>query len=227
MLFKTLHSWNVTPTEAIAIQKRLRARVRPVGKLRKPRLVAGADISWAKEGGEGWAGVVVFDFPSLEEVERVWVSGRAPFPYVPGLLSFREGPLLLEAFAKLEATPDVVFFDGQGLAHPRRFGIASHLGLWLERPTIGCAKSRLCGTHREPGPRRGARTTLRDKGETIGLVLRTRSSVRPMFVSAGHLLDLEEAARLTLRCSDGYRMPKPTRWADRFVGRLRRGERES
>ena len=217
-----LHSWDATPREAVAIQRRLRGRVRAEGKVPKPRLVAGADISWSKNPEMGYAGVVVFTFPRLEEVERASARGPGAFPYVPGLLSFREGPLLLEAFGKLRARPDVIFFDGHGVAHPRRLGMASHLGLFLDSPTVGCAKSRLCGSHRDPGPNRGNRAALRDKGEVLGTVLRTRSRVRPIFVSVGHRLDLAEAVRLTLRCSDGYRIPKPTRLADRFVGRLRR-----
>ena len=218
------HPWDLTPREAIRVQKRLSERVRIEGKLRRPTLVAGADISWDKETGIGYAGVLVFTFPGLEEVERRRAIGPAPFPYVPGLLSFREGPLLLEAFAQLESDPNLLFFDGQGYAHPRRLGIASHLGLLLGKPSIGCAKSRLCGAHREPGLKRGNRAALKEGGETIGTVLRTRDNVRPIYVSPGHELDFAEAVRLTLRCCDGYRIPKPTRMADRFVGQLRRGE---
>ena len=218
------HPWNVTPREAIAIQKDLRRRVVTEGSLRGARLVAGADIAWDPASGVGYAGVIVFRFPGLEEIERVCTAGPAEFPYVPGLLSFREGPLLLRAFAKLRSDPDVIFFDGQGFAHPRRLGIASHMGILLDKPAIGCAKSLLVGTHREPGPRRGNRAALRDRGETIGAVLRTRDHVRPVYVSVGHRLSLPEAVRFTLRCSDGYRIPKPTRLADQYVGMLRRGE---
>jgi deoxyribonuclease V len=129
----------------------------------------------------------------------------------------------LRAFAKLRSDPDVIFFDGQGFAHPRRLGIASHMGILLDKPAIGCAKSLLVGAHREPGPRRGNRAALRDRGEAIGAVLRTRDHVRPVYVSVGHRVSLDEAIRLTLRCSDGYRIPKPTRLADQYVGMLRRG----
>lgn len=216
------HPWNLTPAQAIRLQKKLRGLVVASGKLRRVRLVAGADISWDRDSNRGWAGIVVFRFPGMEEIERVSVSGEARFPYVPGLLSFREGPLLLRAFEKLKSDPDVIFFDGQGIAHPRRIGIASHLGVLLDKPTIGCAKSRLVGTHREPGPRRGNCAALRDRGETIGAVLRTRDNVRPVYVSIGHRVSLDEAVRLTLRCSDGYRIPKPTRIADQFVGLLLR-----
>lgn len=219
-----LHPWNVTPTEAVAIQRHLRARIVTEGRVPAPRLVAGADISWDAPSGMGYAGIVVLRWPDLVEVERVGVRGRTTFPYVPGLLTFREGPLLLEAFARLASDPDVLFFDGQGLAHPRRMGLACHLGLLLARPAIGCAKSLLCGEHREPGLRRGCRTALRHQGERVGFALRTRTAVRPIYVSVGHLVSLEEAARLTLRCCDGTRIPRPTRLADRFVGAMRRGE---
>jgi len=221
MRIQNLHAWNVSPREAIAIQDRLRGQVRVQGRLAEVRYIAGADVSWERAGGMGFAGVIVFEFPSLREVERVSCRGEATFPYVPGLLSFREGPLLLEAFKRLETEPDLVFFDGQGIAHPRRFGIASHMGVLLAKPAIGCAKSRLVGAHRDPGPRRGSRAALRDKGEVIGAVLRTRDEVRPVYVSVGHGLSLQEAVRLTLRCSDGCRIPRPTRLADNFVGEER------
>ena len=218
------HPWNVTPTEAVAIQRRLRTFVVTEGRVPAPKLVAGADVSWDDSSGLGYAGVVVLRWPGLAEVERVGVRGRATFPYVPGLLTFREGPLLLAAFARLASDPDLVFFDGQGFAHPRRMGIACHLGLLLDRPAIGCAKSLLCGEHREPGLRRGCRTALRHQGERVGVALRTRDGVRPIYVSVGPRVGLEEAARLALRCCDGTRIPRPTRLADRFVGAMRRGE---
>ncbi|MFP4379344.1 MAG: deoxyribonuclease V [Candidatus Sumerlaeia bacterium] len=217
-----IHPWDVTPTEAVAIQKRLREHVVCEGKLPKPRLIAGADISWGKKSNKGFAGMIVFTFPGLEEVERVSLSDDVRFPYVPGLLTFREGPLLMECYARLRKKPDLIFFDGQGMAHPRRMGVATHLGMLLDIPAIGCAKSRLVGEHREPGPKRGNRARLLHHDETIGYVLRTRDGVKPIFVSVGHRLDLAEAIRLTLRVSDGFRVPKPTRLADHFVGELRR-----
>jgi len=173
-------------------------------------------------GTRGYAGIIVFRYPELDEVERVWAAAEAGFPYVPGLLSFRECPLLLTAFERLTISPDVILVDGHGLAHPRRIGIASHLGLLLDKPTIGCAKSRLVGAYREPALRRGSRTQLRDGGETVGMVVRTRDAVKPIFVSVGHLMDLKSAVALCLRCSDGFRIPKPTRLAHQFVGELRR-----
>ncbi|MGE3182809.1 MAG: endonuclease V, partial [Phycisphaerae bacterium] len=150
------------------------------------------------------------------------VVAQLKFPYVPGLLSFREAPALLRAFAKLEKIPDVVLCDGQGLAHPRRLGLASHLGLWLRIPTIGCAKSRLCGEHRMPARTRGSRTKLVHQAELVGTVVRTRDDVRPLYVSVGNLCTLADAVRLTLACSVGYRMPEPTRLADRIVAKARK-----
>ena len=217
--------WDLPPKEAAALQRELAARVEREDRLPKRlRLVAGADIALDARAGVGFAGVVVFELPGLDEVERVSVSGPLEYPYVPGLLSFREGPLLLEAFGRLSCRPDLLTFDGQGIAHPRRLGLAAHLGLVLDAPSIGVAKSRLCGTHREPGRRKGSRAALRDGAETIGAVLRTRDGVNPVFVSTGHRVSLETAVRLTLACCDGYRIPKPTRLADRFVGELKRAD---
>jgi deoxyribonuclease V len=155
-------------------------------------------------------------------VERQGAVCDMRFPYVPGLLSFREAPALLEAFAKIESDPDVVLFDGQGLAHPRRFGIASHLGLWLDRPTIGCGKTRLIGKFREPGVKAGAVARLTDNGDTIGMVVRTKHKTKPIFVSVGHRADLGTAVRLVLSCCRGYRIPEPTRQAHLHVNEMRR-----
>ena len=184
--------------------------------------MAGADISFDRRSPELHAAVVVLDAESLEVVEIAGVRAKARFPYVPGYLSFREIPPLLEAFAKLEAVPDLIICDGQGRAHPRRFGLACHLGVLLDLPTLGCAKSRLIGDYREPGPRRGAHTRLRDGGEVIGEVVRTRSGVKPVFVSVGHRVCLETARRTVLRLAVRYRLPEPVRAAHREVNRLRR-----
>jgi deoxyribonuclease V len=216
------HDWDLAVPEARALQEKLRGRVieRDTGRL--PRLVAGADISFDRSSPELHAAVVVLDAESLEVVEIAAVRARARFPYVPGYLSFREIPPLLEAFAKLEAAPDLIVCDGQGRAHPRRFGLACHLGVLLDLPTLGCAKSRLIGDYREPGPRRGAHTRLRDGGEVIGEVVRTRSGVKPVFVSVGHRVCLETARRSVLRLAVRYRLPEPVRAAHREVNRLRR-----
>ncbi|WP_455379582.1 deoxyribonuclease V [Petrachloros mirabilis] len=212
------HSWNVTPREAVLIQKRLRGKVLSSGHVLRPKLVAGADAAFDLERGWIFAAVIVLSFPDLEPVETVIHRDRVTFPYIPGLLSFREAPALLRAFAQLRHDPDVVFIDGHGLSHPRAAGIACHIGVCLDKPTIGCAKSLLVGTHRAPSPSRGATAPLRDaNGRIIGAVVRTRNRVRPVFISVGHGIGLAQAVRLTLACGKGYRIPEPTRQADRLA----------
>jgi deoxyribonuclease V len=225
--YKQLHEWALAPREAVELQKRLRelVRVEPLGG-RKVETVAGADISFNKFSPIVYAGIVVLRLPSLEVVEEVGVVSETRFPYVPGLLSFRESPSVLEAWAKLKTEPDAVMFDGQGLAHPRRVGIASHVGLLIERPTLGCAKSVLVGKYEEPEEERGSWSPMIDKGETVGAALRTKTRVQPVYVSPGHLIDLAGAIDLTLACDGGYRQPEPTRLAHHLVNALRRGERE-
>lgn len=226
------HPWDVTPKQAAQIQLDLRQHLKQHNQFGDIRTVAGADIALqsldasprAQREAIAYAGVIVYTFPDLLEVERRGVSRRINFPYVPGLLSFREGPALLDAFALLEAEPDLLFFDAHGYSHPRRLGLASHLSVVLETPGIGVAKSRLTGQETEPPNRAGAWTPLRDGDETIGAVLRTRVGVRPIYVSVGHRLDLGSAVKFALACTDGYRIPKPTREADHYVARLKRGE---
>jgi deoxyribonuclease V len=219
----------MTPREAVELQRSLRERVRlaPLGK--KVRTVAGCDISFNKFSPVVWAGVVVVSLPSLEVVEEVGVVSETKFPYVSGLLSFREAPSVLEAWAKLKTEPDAVMFDGQGIAHPRRIGIASHVGLMLGRPTFGCAKSVLVGKYEEPGEERGSWSPMIDpkNGETVGAALRTKTRTNPIYVSPGHLIDLAGAVELTLACDGGYRQPEPTRRAHNLVNAIRRGEREA
>lgn len=221
---KPLHEWNLSPSDAVALQKLLRSQVeiRPLES--QPKLIAGADISFNKDSDEVWAGIVVLSFPALEIVEERGIQTRAAFPYVPGLLSFRESPALLEVWELLENRPDVLVLDGQGLAHPRRFGIACHLGLWLEIPTIGCAKTLLVGTFDELAPQRGSFEPMIHRNETVGNALRTKNRVSPVYVSPGNKCDLASATDLMLRCDGGYRIPEPTRRAHLFVNRLRRGE---
>jgi deoxyribonuclease V len=214
MRIQKLHEWNVSTAEGRALQEKLVYRIRTRALPAKVRLVAGADMAFSREMDLFFGAVVVLSFPELELVECVSSRVRPTFPYVPGLLSFREGPVLLPAFRKLAHTPDVVIFDGHGLAHPRRLGLASHLGLWLGVPSVGCAKSRLVGEHEEPGIRKGRTTKLWDKGEQVGLVVRTRDRVRPVFVSPGHLADMDSSTRLVLDCCTKYRLPEPTRLAD-------------
>src|SRR5919206_3826529 len=223
--FEQLHDWALTPREAVELQKRMRERVRVVPHAGRIETVAGADISFNKFSPVIYTGIVVLRLPSLEVVEEVGVVGETQFPYVPGLLSFREAPSVLEAWAKLKTEPDAVMFDGQGLAHPRRVGIASHVGLLIERPTLGCAKSVLVGKYEEPPPERGSWTEMVDKGEVVGAALRTKTRVAPIYVSPGHLIDLEGAVNLTLACDGGYRQPEPTRRAHLLVNALRRGEK--
>jgi deoxyribonuclease V len=227
--YEQLHDWDLSPREAVELQKTLRERVRlePLG--REIETVAGADISFNKFSPVLYAGIVVLRLPSLEVLEEVGVVGETKFPYVPGLLSFRESPPLLEAWAKLKIEPDAVMFDGQGIAHPRRVGIASHVGLLVNRPTFGCAKSILVGRHEELAEERGSWQPLVDpkNKETIGAALRTKTRVQPIYVSPGHLIDLAGAIELTLRSDGGYRQPEPTRRAHLLVNALRRGEREA
>jgi deoxyribonuclease V len=221
-----LHAWDLSPKEAIVLQKELAGQV--VLRDEQPaavRLVAGVDVSCARFGTTVYAAVVLFDLVESTVVERVSARAAEAFPYVPGLLSFRELPVVLEAFRRLRQVPDVVLVDGQGLAHPRRLGIASHLGLWLGLPTVGCAKSRLCGKHEPPGLRRGEWAGLRDDGEEIGRVLRTRDRIKPLYISPGHLVSMERAVQIVLDCGRGYRLPEPTRLAHVESNRLREAAR--
>jgi len=215
----------VTPSlaEARKIQEELRAAVVTRDALpRRLRTVAGADVSYDRGSPVLYAAVVVLDAETLAPLEVVAARGVARFPYVPGYLSFRELPLLAEAFAKLREKPDLVLCDGHGRAHPRRCGFASHLGVALGVPSIGCAKTRLVGEHRAPGPARGAHAALRDGDETIGEVLRTRAGAAPIYVSIGHRVSLVTARRLVLRFAPRFRVPEPIRAAHAEVNRLRR-----
>ena len=224
MLFPSLHPWNLSPKEAVALQRELAGRVVPRDEAPDPvRFVAGVDVSCSRFAPAVYAAVVIFDLAAGVVIQTATAQSAEAFPYVPGLLSFRELPVVLEAFRKLQKIPDAVLVDGQGLAHPRRFGIACHLGLWLDLPAIGCAKSRLCGEHAEPGARRGEWVSLTDDGEEIGRVLRTRDRVRPLYVSPGHRVDMERAVQVVLACGRGYRLPEPTRLAHIESNRLRCG----
>lgn len=215
------YNWNLTPKEAVAEQQRLRNLVRIEPLTRPVRTIAGADISFNKFSETVYAGIVVLDLNSLQIVETAGVQSVAKFPYVPGLLSFRETPSLLEAWAQLKIKPDVLMLDGQGLAHPRRCGIACHVGVLLDLPTIGCAKSILVGKHGELAAEAGSQAPLIDRGEQVGVALRTKKNVAPVYVSAGHLIDLPGAIELVLRSTSKYRQPDPTRQAHLLVNRLR------
>lgn len=215
-----LHDWNLTPSAAVALQKTLAAQVvddRPLA-LDEVRLVAGVDVSVKNNVSQ--AAVVVLSFPDLQVVETVTNVLPTPFPYIPGLLSFREGPVLEEAFARLQHTPDVLIFDGMGKAHPRRLGIASHMGLWLQTPTIGCGKSLLTGRYVEPPQERGAFAPLMYRDEQIGAILRTRVNTKPVYISVGTLLDLDSALAIVMACTPKYRLPEPIRAAHNAAGQF-------
>ncbi len=218
MKVERLHSWQVSTAEALGIQRSLARQISRNNQVTTPRFIAGVDISVGKAPGVATGAVVVLEYPELRLVETQVAEGRPGFPYVPGLLSFRESPLTLAACEKLTITPDLILVDGQGIAHPRRLGLASHLGLFLDIPTIGCAKSLLCGRHEEPGFDAGSYTEVADRGETIGAALRTRSGVKPVYVSIGHKVDLEVAIDWVLKCCRGYRLPEPTRLAHLAAG---------
>ena len=226
MELRQLHRWDVSPKEAIEIQRRLAAQVIREGEPEdvrragpeRSRRIAGVDISVDRARGRGVGAVVVLSYPELEPVEVAVEEAPLTFPYVPGLLSFRETPVLAAAFARIAGPIDLLLVDGQGLAHPRRFGLACHLGLLLDVPAIGCAKSRLLGEHATPGEAAGSRADLIDRDEVIGSVLRTRTGVKPLFVSAGHRIGLAEAEAWVLHCCRGYRLPEPTRLAHQAAG---------
>jgi deoxyribonuclease V len=213
------HRWDVSPRRAIAMQRALAGRVRPHGTGHRIRLVAGLDAAFAAD--RCVAAAVVWDVVERRVVEEAVAWRRLRFPYVPGLLSFREAPALLAALRKLRTDPDALMCDGHGLAHPRRFGIACHVGVITGAPTIGCAKSLLVGSHGIPGPLRGSRVPLFDGEGRVGTVLRTQAGVRPVYVSVGHLIDLRSAEALVLRCATLFRLPEPIRLADRLVARVK------
>jgi len=211
------HGWNVSPREAIAIQERLRSQVIDRDRSGRIETVAGVDVGFEREGRVTRAAVAVLDLAELRLIDTVVARRKTGFPYVPGLLSFREIPAVLEALHRLRGRPDLILCDGQGRAHPRRFGLACHLGVITGQPTIGVAKSRLVGTHDPVPDRRGAWVPLHDGGDVVGAVLRTRVGVKPVFVSVGHRVSLERALELTLACTPRYRLPETTRQAHRLA----------
>ncbi len=211
-----MHSWDITPSHAVLLQNELAGQI-----IRKCRVgaitkIAGVDVSVRNEIAR--AAVVVFDYPGLNHLEYAVAERRVTFPYVPGLLSFREGPVILDAIDKLSIDPHMFFFDGQGIAHPRRLGIASHIGLLLGVPSIGCAKSRLCGQYNEPGVKRGSFVPLVDRNEIVGAVVRTRTKAKPVFVSIGHDIDLPNSIQYVLDCCRGFRLPETIRRAHQLAG---------
>ncbi|MBW4439556.1 MAG: endonuclease V [Pleurocapsa minor GSE-CHR-MK-17-07R] len=225
MQIRALHNWQMTPAEAVQLQVSLASQLidGPPLTLREGMLVAGVDVSVQPNAdGVAWsqAAVVVLAFPSFAIIETVTAQMPTPFPYVPGLLTFREGPVLVQAFEKLVSAPDVFIFDGMGRAHPRRIGIAAHMGLWLDRPTIGCGKTLFVGRHDEPPHERGAWAPLVHRGDLIGAALRTRPHVKSVYISAGHRIDLASSIAVTMACTGKYRLPEPIRAAHNAAGQM-------
>jgi deoxyribonuclease V len=216
-----LHPWKVSPAEAIQIQEKLRKKLR----LRPPRTrlktVAAGDVAYGRGDDMTYAAFLFFTYPDLTLLESASAKGRASFPYIPGLLTFREAPVLLKAYSRLKAQPDLILIDGQGIAHPRFMGIAAHIGLILNLPAIGCATSRLIGTHEELAPDRGKTVPLLVGERAAGMVLRTREGVKPVYVSPGHKMDMETSVKIVLSLCRDYRIPEPLRQAHIFVSKLR------
>jgi deoxyribonuclease V len=218
MKIQQLHSWQMSIAQAKQIQQELASQVSLKSEAIKPRFIAGVDISAPDSRGIARAAAVILNYPELEVIEVKNAEDKLDFPYIPGFLSFREAPLVLAACQKLSTDPDLLLADGQGIAHPRRFGIASHLGLLLNIPTIGCAKSRLCGKHPPVTAEAGAYAELADNGEIIGVALRTKANVSPIYISIGHKIDLPTAIHWVLECCRGLRLPEPSRLAHLAAG---------
>ncbi|HLP88567.1 MAG TPA: deoxyribonuclease V [Nostocaceae cyanobacterium] len=212
------HDWPTTVNEAIAIQEQLQTQVITTDQFTEPvKYVAGVDMGFLADGTISQAAVAVLSFPDLQVVETSLAHLPTTFPYIPGFLSFREIPAVLKALEKIQTTPDIILCDGQGIAHPRRLGIASHLGVLIDIPTIGVAKSWLIGQHEELPAAKGCWKPLIDKGEIIGAVLRTRTGVKPLYISSGHRVSLQTAIDYVLRCTPKYRLPETTRIADKLA----------
>lgn len=206
--------WPRTIQAAKKMQQDLSCNVEIIPLRKEPSLIAGVDASF--DGNKIIAVACLFQYPEMRLIEKAYDIRNITFPYIPGYLSFREGPAIVEALRKLKKKPELIIFDGQGIAHPMRFGLASHLGVVLNVPSMGCAKSRLIGQFREPGTKKGNRSCLIFRDEQVGTVLRTRSNVKPIFVSPGHMIDFNDSARIALNCTGRYRIPEPTRCADRY-----------
>jgi len=210
---QNLHSWQIGVSEAKQIQLQLAGQVCRQSQTIEPRFIAGVDISAPDSTGIARAAVVILSYPELQVAEVQTEDNKLNFPYIPGLLSFREAPLILAAFEKLSINPNLIMVDGQGIAHPRRFGIASHIGLLLDMPSIGCAKSRLCGTHSPVSSEVGHHAELIDSGEIIGVALCSKAKAKPIYISIGHKIDLHTAIHWAMQCCRGYRLPEPSRLA--------------
>jgi deoxyribonuclease V len=210
---KPLHSWNVSVAEAIQIQEALKKQIILRKTFSKVRTIGGGDVAYSKNGNLLFGAIVVLSFPDMEILDMAKADGKTPFPYIPSLLSFREDPILIKIFQRLKIKPDVMIYDGQGIAHPRRIGIASHMGLWLDLPSIGCAKTSLLEEFISPGPSKGSYEWIRREGKKVGAVLRTKEKVKPLFVSPGHRIDLLTSIQLILESCRGFRIPEPLRKA--------------
>ncbi len=220
---KRLHGWNISYSKAAELQRQLAGKVRFTPIIKAPKLIAGIDCAITKDKERIIGCVVVLKYPGLEVIEVKHAARKLTFPYIPGLLSFREAPVCLAAISKLKNNIDLFMIDGQGIAHPRRLGLACHLGLFLDKPAIGCAKSRLTGTYEEPKIEQGSFSDLIDTGEKIGAVVRTKNNVKPLFISVGHKCCMEDAVNWTLKCACKYRLPEPTRLADIEVAKIKKG----
>ncbi len=221
MEIKKLHNWNLSYSQAIALQKSLCEKVQMIELKSQPKTIAGIDCAFSRDKKKIIACVVLLKLPSFEPIETKNAVQKLTFPYIPGLLSFRESPACIAAVEKLKNEPDAFIIDGQGIAHPRRFGLACHLGLFFDKPTIGCAKSRLIGSFEDPALEKGSFSPLKDGRETIGAVVRTRTNIKPVFVSVGNKCLLKDAIKITLDCTTKYRIPEPTRLAHQLVSILK------
>jgi deoxyribonuclease V len=210
---KPIHPWNVGVEEAIQIQEALKNRIILKKTFLKVKAMGGGDVAYSKNGNLLFGAVVVLSFPDMEILDMATANGQIPFPYIPTLLTFREGPILIKTFQRLKVKPDVMIFDGQGIAHPRGMGLASHMGLWLNLPSIGCAKTALLDGFISPGPSKGSYEWIRREGKKVGAVLRTKENVKPLFVSPGHRIDLLTSIQLLLESCRGFRIPEPLRKA--------------
>jgi deoxyribonuclease V len=210
---KALHHWKVTPEQAIRIQENLRHRIILKKTFFRVRTIGGGDVSYQKEGNFLFGAMVVLSFPQMEMLDVAKAGGKISFPYLPGLLTFREGPILIKTFEKLRIRPDILIFDGQGIAHPRQMGLATHLGIWFNLPSIGCAKTPLLGKSVIPEPSRGSFELIHKDGNEVGVVLRTKERVKPVFVSPGHRIDLPTSIQVVLKSCQGFRIPEPLRRA--------------
>jgi deoxyribonuclease V len=218
---KELHSWNVSPEEAVQIQENLRSRIVLRTNFSKVRTIGGGDVAYSKKRNLLFGAIVVLSFPQMDTLDIAEAYGKVRFPYIPGLFSFREGPILIKTFQRLKIKPDVMLYDGQGIAHPRGFGLASHMGLWLDLPSVGCAKTPLLDEFISPGSSKGSCELIRREGKEVGIVLRTKDNVRPLFVSPGHRIDLPTSIQIILKCCQGFRIPEPLRRAHHISRLLR------